>query len=185
MKGNAARAMMYEAIAYNGDNGGQNWAFPDPISPFIPYIPYGQDQEVLKSWHFNDQPDDYEIARNEYVFSIQGNRNPFIDSVDFVCFVDFTSMNYDALGCQLSIDEALQTNFNVYPVPASDLINMQVNGTEINTIKIVDLQGRVVYNNDNVNEKAFQLNVKDFNTGAYFLTVSTPYGNAQQKIIIE
>jgi len=52
-KGNAARAIMYEAICYNSVNG-NNWALPST-----------QDQFLLKSWHFQDPPDSWEIARND------------------------------------------------------------------------------------------------------------------------
>ncbi|MES2837448.1 MAG: endonuclease [Bacteroidota bacterium] len=87
-KGNAARAIMYVATCYNGIST-NNWKLRDPISGSIAY---GQDQDVLKKWHFQDPPDNYEIARNDYVFSIQGNRNPYIDSVHFACYVDFDNM---------------------------------------------------------------------------------------------
>ena len=79
-KGNAARALLYMIIAYNGINN-HSWMLP----PF-------QNQEVLKKWHFQDPPDNYEISRQEYIYSLQGNRNPFIDHPEYVCYIDFTSM---------------------------------------------------------------------------------------------
>lgn len=87
-KGNSARAIMYVATCYNGI-ASNNWKLRNPISASIAY---GQDQDVLKKWHFQDPPDNYEIARNDYIYSIQGNRNPYIDSVHFACYVDFLTM---------------------------------------------------------------------------------------------
>lgn len=81
-KGDVARAIFYMCSAYNGING-NNWS-----------IPSSQDQEVLKQWHFQDLPDNFEIARHEYIFSQQHNRNPFIDSVNFVCRIDFRNMTW-------------------------------------------------------------------------------------------
>src|SRR5690606_11498847 len=52
VKGDVARALMYMAVRYNGLNG--NWAFPNWISPIVPY---GQDIDVLLTWHFQDLPD--------------------------------------------------------------------------------------------------------------------------------
>ena len=87
IKGDAARAMMYEAVKYN--NATENWSFPENIS-FV--IPYGQWDYLIKKWHFQDVPDNYEIARNEYVMDTQRNRNPFVDSVLFPCYIRFSTL---------------------------------------------------------------------------------------------
>lgn len=180
MKGNVARSMMYMAACYNGVDG--IWAFPDMIS-FV--IPYGQDAEVIKQWHFNDLPDDYEIARNEYVYSVQNNRNPFIDSVSFACFIDFSSMDYEALGCFTSVEEALNDNMRIYPVPANNIVYVQVNGTEIQGYEVVDIQGRTVLNNSDISTPLVNLNTSNLNSGTYFIKVKTPHGEAQKQLIIE
>lgn len=179
MKGNAARAMMYEAVCYNGQSG--TWAFPDVIS-FT--IPYGQDADVIKQWHYNDLPDNYEIARNEYVYSIQGNRNPFVDSVDFACFIDFSNMTYDATGCgSLSLEEQLEENLNVYPVPAMETLYAQVNGTSITGYTLIDAQGRVVARKEGINVVGVKINAESVESGTYILIVSTPLGQTSQKVI--
>ena len=97
-KGDAARAIMYEAICYNSVDG-NNWALPST-----------QDQMVLKNWHFQDLPDNWEIARNDFIDSLQNNRNPFIDSVDYVCFIDFSNMTYDPDACVPSSTEEILKN---------------------------------------------------------------------------
>ena len=80
-KGNAARAIMYIAVAYgfnlNGDLDSDK-----------------QNETILKNWHFNDLPDNYEIARHEYIYNLQGNRNPFIDSVNYACYIDFDNNEF-------------------------------------------------------------------------------------------
>jgi hypothetical protein len=35
-------------------------------------------------WHFADPPDAQEQARNDVIYSFQGNRNPFIDHPEWV-----------------------------------------------------------------------------------------------------
>ena len=79
-KGNAARAMMYMSIAYTNE-GSDNWSFPN-----------FQEQELLKKWHFQDPPDNYEIARQEYIYWLQENRNPFIDHPEYACYIDFSKL---------------------------------------------------------------------------------------------
>ncbi|MFA6262341.1 MAG: endonuclease [Bacteroidia bacterium] len=92
-KGDAARAIFYMCTAYNGISG-NNWS-----------IPSSQDQDVLKKWHFQDLPDNWEIARHEFIYSIQHNRNPFIDSINFACRIDFRNMTWIANPGSCGIDE--------------------------------------------------------------------------------
>ena len=92
-KGNAARAMMYMSIAYTNE-GSDNWSFPN-----------FQEQEVLKKWHFQDPPDNYEIARQEYIYWLQGNRNPFIDHPEYACYIDFSKLVKMKGMCKNSIIE--------------------------------------------------------------------------------
>ena len=39
--------------------------------------------DILLKWHLEEPPTDEEIRRNEAVFGIQGNRNPFIDHPEY------------------------------------------------------------------------------------------------------
>jgi len=86
-KGNAARAMMYQAVKYNA--AGADFSFPEQISLTIPY---GQSERLIKQWHFQDLPDSWEITRNEYNQYEQHNRNAFIDQVTYPCFIRFSTL---------------------------------------------------------------------------------------------
>jgi hypothetical protein len=174
-KGNSARAMFYMATAYNGISG-LNW-----------HLPTDQDQAILKLWHNADAPDNYEIARNEYIFSQQGNRNPYVDSVQFACYVNFSNMSYIATGCgDLGINEQLlQQNLVVFPVPATTEMYVQVNGTHINSYKITALSGQLVETKSNLTADVLTLNTTDFKAGTYFIEVVTPYGKVERKFIVE
>lgn len=180
-KGDAARAMFYETICYTGVSGNL-WALPSNISASIPY---GQDQAILKQWHFNDLPDGWEIARNDYIDSLQDNRNPFVDSVDFVCFINFSNMTYDALACQASIEEALNTGFIVYPNPAKEVLNLHVDATTISSYEVLDLRGTVVLKGDVENQVLVKVNVASLEAGSYIVKAQTPYGVATRSIVIQ
>ncbi|ASN07034.1 endonuclease I family protein [Virgibacillus necropolis] len=64
-KGTVARAMLYFLIRY-----------PDRIEQSHME---GVDTGLLLEWHQNSPPDLYEKHRNQAIYEIQGNRNPFID----------------------------------------------------------------------------------------------------------
>jgi endonuclease I len=64
-KGDVARAMFYMSVRY--------------------WMPIPQDMEDdLKDWHTEDPVDAEEIARNDRIEAVQGNRNPFVDRADLV-----------------------------------------------------------------------------------------------------
>lgn len=171
-KGNAARAMFYMVVSYNFDfNGNVNST--------------DQDQDLLKTWHFADAPDNHEIARNEYIFNLQGNRNPFIDSTDFACYIDFDQNIYDANGCLAGLEDKLENSLVVYPVPAKDVVYVQVNGTVVTSYRVFDMQGRTVRSENNIELPKLELNVNEFTKGSYIIDVETPFGNIQRKFIVE
>lgn len=180
-KGDVARAIMYMAICYNGVNG-NNWKLRDPISTSIQY---GQDQDVLKAWHFQDPPSDWEIARNDYVDSLQGNRNPFIDSVDYVCYVNFLQMTYVPEGCNVGLGELSQNSLKIYPVPSKSFVNLQLIGIDIIEYVITDMQGRVVIAESDINSNFVSIKTSTLNMGTYIVTITTPYGNIIRKTVIE
>lgn len=70
-KGDTARAVFYMAVRYNGIND----------EGFLTET----QEAVLRQWHWEDPPDEYEVERNNNINKYyQHNRNPFIDRPDFV-----------------------------------------------------------------------------------------------------
>ena len=179
-KGDAARAMMYEATCYTTVGG--NWGYPNPISGTINY---GQDQYILKQWHYQDPPSSWEIARNDYIDSLQDNRNPFVDSVDFACYINFYNMSYETLGCTAGVEEALSNAFIVYPNPTSGLLTLHVDATTITGYEILDMQGRVVLTALADNSVVVKVNCSALQSGSYIVKATTPYGIAQRSLIID
>lgn len=91
-KGDAARALLYMAVCYNGV-GGNDWTFNYLNTVRLPALSEAaQDVDLLIEWHNQDPPDDWEEARNEYIYSIQGNRNPFVDHPEYVNVIDFNTL---------------------------------------------------------------------------------------------
>jgi hypothetical protein len=173
-KGNAARAIMYQAICYNSVDG-NDWA-----------LPAYQDQMTLKQWHFQDPPDNWEIARNDYIESLQGNRNPFVDSIDYVCFINFSDMTYDPLAClNTATNEILNQGFITYPNPSSDQLNIHVDRTTISSYKIIDYLGRTVLNKDTENSSLVKIDISKLKSGPYTIEATTPLGNVQKSLIVE
>ncbi len=78
LKGDFARMFFYMAVRYEGD-----LACCDEVGVSRSDIKLWQEQ-VLREWHIQDPVDIWERERNERVFGIQENRNPFVDYPGFV-----------------------------------------------------------------------------------------------------
>lgn len=83
-KGDAARAIFYMLVRYD-DKDLINSTSDDFAK---------QDFATLVKWHYEDLPDGYEMARNDYIAEVQGNRNPFIDNPDWVCYINWDDLSY-------------------------------------------------------------------------------------------
>lgn len=191
-KGDAARAMFYMAVCYN--NATDNWGFPNPISTSILY---GQDQNLLKQWHYQDPPDAREIAKNDFLDSLQGNRNPFIDSVNYVCYIDFNDMskiNGPVLPCSnssIDVQETYSANawMSVAPNPnhGQFSLNYSTDRSEEIEIRVMDLTGRVVYFQSTEVAKglnSIMLDLKELAAGSYTVQVSG-HLTCTQKIVVQ
>jgi endonuclease I len=84
VKGDVARMIFYMAARYEGENG-------EPDLYLIDYLPADNNTKepvyaklsTLMAWHLADPPDDWEMNRNDIIYSYQNNRNPFIDNPDY------------------------------------------------------------------------------------------------------
>ncbi len=157
-KGDAARAKFYMVLRYHS-TGGNQWLLPQQ-----------QDQEILKTWHFQDPPDAWEMARNDYIFSKQGNRNPFIDSIHFVSMIDFQTLEW------LSVRQINSGNLNitVSPVPASDHLTIRIHahGTDSLMIALINLAGQPLktFNQKLDHERTeLKIDISSLEAGAYLL----------------
>ncbi|MFA5573653.1 MAG: endonuclease [Brumimicrobium sp.] len=178
-KGMAARAMFYMAVRYT--EGATNWGFPAVISTSVNY---GQDQDLLKQWNIDFPPTNLEIARNDYIETLQNNRNPFIDHPEYACYIDFVNMTYLANGCTSSLtQEKLSNNVSVYPNPATNIVYVR-SGEEIKELKVVDLSGRVLNSYSNLNNST-EINVNNFPSGTYLIEISTNTSHFVNKVIVQ
>jgi endonuclease I len=78
-KGDFARAYFYMTTRYLGEDAG--WP-GSPMTSGATLLPWAED--MLLEWHYADPVSAKEIDRNEAVYEIQSNRNPFIDRPYYV-----------------------------------------------------------------------------------------------------
>ena len=77
-KGDLARAHRYMLTRYMAES--DSW--PGPVLNAGSWLPWVE--SILLAWHAQDPVSQKETARNDSVFVIQGNRNPYIDHPEWV-----------------------------------------------------------------------------------------------------
>ena len=90
-KGDAARGMMYMVVMYDHNGSYGNWAFKWLNETKIPSTP--QDLQTLLAWSKQDPPDKWEVERNNYIATLQLNRNPFVDHPEYLKYINLYDMS--------------------------------------------------------------------------------------------
>ncbi len=77
---------------------------------------------------------------------------------------------------------ALKNNFNVYPNPVNDVINLDLNFDENVTVKIYNTLGQTLYSS-NLTSNNQKINISNYRTGIYLLEVESENEKYFKKII--
>ena len=159
-KGDVARAVFFMAIRYNE----LDVVSGDPSNSTVGQL---GDLDSLIVWHRIDPPDDYEMNRNNVIYTWQRNRNPFIDLPDLAEYLWGNKVGefWDSL---VGINDLEVEEFNIYPNPATNNINLSfdVDGELI----ILDLNGRTI-TKEHLNGR--QINISNLKSGIYYLRIIT------------
>lgn len=108
-RGATARILMYVETRW-GDNYNLNFVIGAGDCKTI------GDIETLMKWHYQEPPTAEEIRRNEAVFKIQGNRNPFIDHPEFATKI----YCYDGKSYNSSL-QAVAEKYDTYTTGGADI----------------------------------------------------------------
>lgn len=108
-RGATARILMYIETRW-GDNYNLNFVIGAGDCKTI------GDIETLMKWHYQEPPTAEEIRRNEAVFKIQGNRNPFIDHPEFATKI----YCYDGKSYNSSL-QAVAEKYDTYTTGGADI----------------------------------------------------------------
>ena len=171
-KGDVARSVFYLAVRYNGleiVNG-----YPEGL--------VGQfgDLATLLDWHRNDPPDDYEMNRNNIVYTWQFNRNPFIDEPDLIEYI-WGNMVGQTWSHPLSLEIFRASEIQVYPNPTSGKIyfNNIRNKTDID---IYTIEGRKLSSFQINSDKGLDLNLTN---GLYLFRMTSEEKSIIKKIVVK
>lgn len=171
-KGDVARALMYMDVRYNALN---------VVNGDVSETPTGYigDLATLLQWHQQDPPDDFEMNRNNYIYTWQINRNPFIDHPELASYIFGSNIGQPyTLG-----NESFETSkVVVYPNPTTDYI--VIAGIEAEAkAEIYSITGQKIKEVSFTNE--ITLSLKDVTAGVYLVKISNENSSVIKKIIVK
>lgn len=98
---------------------------------------------------------------------------------DWITFGDATDPN-------VSSNEVVANGLNVYPNPATDVLNVKFDATAATTVELTDLTGKVVATQTAVaGSNSLSFATANVNAGVYFVNISNANGNTAQKVVIK
>ena len=121
-RGDVARALFYMAVRFNG----LNVVNGDPSEYQVDGVtPSGNigDLATLLTWNTTDPRDDFEMNRNNYIYTWQMNRNPFIDYPNLADYIWGANVG-QPWSATLSTGEFAELKLSLYPNPTSGSITI-------------------------------------------------------------
>ncbi|MBN4070423.1 endonuclease [Olleya sp. AH-315-F22] len=171
--GDVARSVLYMAVRYNGLSVVNGYPTTSPIGQL-------GDLATLLDWHRNDSPDDFEMNRNNIIYTWQFNRNPFIDQPDLVEYIWGNNVG-DNWSQPLSISEFDEMKIQIYPNPTSNRIYIKGIQKET-TLEIFSIEGRKIKTFKLVGNSFLDLNLS---SGIYLFKLSSEGQSITKKIVIK
>lgn len=173
-KGDLARTYFYMATCY--EDRIETWSsvvlngtsYPCYTSWFI---------NMLLQWNTQDPVSQKEIDRNNAVYNIQGNRNPYIDHPEWVNCIW-------ANNCSSDISAPTITYLKISPNPVKNIVSVS-SSEKINTCYIINTTGQIVYSKNNISDNKTRINLSFLKAGFYFITVRDEKGNNTVSKIIK
>ena len=177
-KGDFARTYFYMAVCYMDKNLGVETQSNFTGGNLKPWS-----QQLLLQWAAMDPVSQKEIDRNNAVYQLQHNRNPFIDYPDLVekIFGNDTNSAFT-----LAIPEPeLPTPWVVFPNPTKNVINIQITDSDLYTtnVEVIDLTGKILLSTKNENSDFISLDISPLAKGLYLMKVSSDHNIQTYKFV--
>jgi len=180
-KGDFARTYFYMVTRY--DNVVASWYSNAEAKPTLNGTSYpaftSWSQEMLLKWHRQDPVSEKETNRNNAVYGIQNNRNPFIDYPELAEYI-WGNHKDDVWNLQTGTDCAKTIAFSLSPNPAETYIEISGNFPDEAIYTIYNLSGKRLLTN--TLEK--NISIEFLQNGMYLLEIQTENGRSIAKFIV-
>ena len=168
-KGDIARALMYVSVRYYQED--SSWSTSDMTNKSLIK---DWAMTMLLCWHEEDPVSEKEINRNNAVYGIQGNRNPFVD------YPEFANRIWDP---HWGVEENEYILVNVWPNPTTSTVNIK--GENLEAVYMYNAMGQLVLTLDVTDsDEPSSIDVSGFTSGIYFMNIVSQNGNSVLKKVV-
>ena len=131
------------------------------------------------------------LTKGEYEVKLEAETSNGLGNIDYMQILAFSDTAAESFNCDslnTSIDfvyDAHSENVSIYPVPASDLVNIELlnpNGT-IARVGLFDISGREILAKES-SQRGIQLNTSQLNPGMYMVKVKSRSGQLYIKRLL-
>lgn len=181
-KGDAARIIMYMYLRYG------NRCLPSAVTVGSANAIDPAMIDLLLDWNASDDVSTFEINRNNAIYAVLGNRNPFIDNPHIANLIWEGALAEDTWGgVGLSTFDAV-SHVELYPNPVLG------NSFFIRSTALDPIEGLVIYNSQGqivefgssiLNNTNCSVNVNNWKSGIYYVQVQSNQTVNTHKIIIQ
>lgn len=179
-KGDLARTYFYMSVCYKNRNLGQTSESMFEGSQLKPWA-----LQMLLQWHYNDPVSQKEIDRNNAVYAIQHNRNPFIDCPYFAEAIWDGHCDFESCLSPLETasTERYAPHLSANPNPTSGIVSITSDRT-ITSISIFNILGeKTFYSEQEINFA--EINIEQYENGIYFVLATFHDGSSATTKIIK
>lgn len=178
-KGDVSRAVFYMATRYKG----LSMVNGNPANPSASNnATLGQigDMQTLLNWHIADPTDDYEKNRNNYIYTWQVNRNPFIDYPELVDYIWGSKVGQPWTPGNLSVSEVKNNVVKVFPNPSTN--HFVISGVGSGLVYVYNTTGALVFTSIFHENTALNHNLSK---GFYIFEIKTNTQRYIQKVVVK
>jgi hypothetical protein len=133
---------------------------------------------MLMDWAEADPVSQKELDRNNNVYDIQNNRNPFIDHPEYICLIWGSN-------CDAAIYNYTNASFTVFPNPAENYFQLNLTNPKVSvsSVEIYSITGELIFVDTDYckNEK---YDISNFEKGIYIINILTNKVSITKKLTV-
>ncbi|WP_396192059.1 endonuclease [Flavobacterium sp.] len=172
-KGDVARSLFYMAVRYNA----LSLVNGNPADTTVGQI---GDLASLLQWNTSDPRDDFEMNRNNYIYTWQVNRNPFIDYPNLADYIFGANVGQPWFSI-LSNTNFEESKVVIYPNPSKGEITISGIDSEY-SVEVYNSLGSKIYESKFVGSNKIQTN---WSSGVYFAKITSNSKAVVKKIVVD
>jgi hypothetical protein len=170
-KGDVARSLFYMAVRYNA------LSLVNGNPPDTTMFQIG-DLASLLSWNFTDPADDFEMNRNNIVYTWQMNRNPFID---YPLLASYIWGGNAGQTWSFSLAMAAHQNEDVFIYPNPVTSQVRITGVQSGNLEVFSVTGVKVLQTEFFDHQQIELRLP---SGVYMAKISSGLQVTTKKLVV-